>query len=149
MMQVQLFTIPILSGEKLLDEMNLFLRSHKVLQTERQLIVLGSNAYWCFFISYIASGYFMAGEKQKVDYKEVLDENTFKKFSSMRELRKKIAFDESIPAYAVFTDEELATMAKMEEVTIDGMRKVKGIGDKKVEKYGRFFLTRPDTNEKN
>ncbi len=37
-MQIQIFTIPIIGGEQINDEMNRFLRTHKVLQTESQLV---------------------------------------------------------------------------------------------------------------
>jgi superfamily II DNA helicase RecQ len=37
--------------------------------------------------------------------------------------------------------EELAGMAKIETLTLVTMKTVKNIGEKKVEKYGRRFLT--------
>ena len=37
-MQIKIFTIPIMGGEKLLEEMNVFLRSKKVLQVEQHLV---------------------------------------------------------------------------------------------------------------
>ncbi len=37
-MQVKFFTIPIIGGEQINEEMNLFLRSHQVLQTDFKLI---------------------------------------------------------------------------------------------------------------
>ncbi len=42
-------------------------------------------------------------------------------------------------AYAVFTDEELSNIAKLDEITAPNMLKIKGIGEKKVEKYGQRF----------
>lgn len=63
-------------------------------------------------------------------------------------IRKQIAKDEAIPAYAVFTDAELAELAKMEGVlSLAKMKTVKGIGEKKIEKYGQHFLPKPVTNE--
>jgi superfamily II DNA helicase RecQ len=59
----------------------------------------------------------------------------------MREIRKRLAAEESLPAYAIFTDEELANLAKIEDLTLAKMKSVKGIGEKKIEKYGRSFLT--------
>ena len=75
-----------------------------------------------------------------MDYKTVLDENTFLKFSILREIRKKIALDEGIPAFAIFTDEELAGLAKLPEITPKSMGSIKGIGEKKIEKYAKFFM---------
>ena len=77
--------------------------------------------------------------KTKVDYREVLDEATFKIFSKLREIRKKIATDEGLPAYAIFTDEELSNIAKLEEIAASKIQTIKGIGEKKVEKYAQRF----------
>ncbi|MCB0376036.1 MAG: HRDC domain-containing protein, partial [Sinomicrobium sp.] len=72
----------------------------------------------------------------------------FARFSRMREIRKTIAREEAIPAYAVFTDEELAAIAKMEPpLTEAGLKTIKGIGKKKVEKYGAYFLPEKQTDE--
>ena len=71
-----------------------------------------------------------------MDYKSTLDENTFTVFAQLREIRWSIATEDSVPAYAVFTDKELAGIAALEEITEENMRKVPGIGVKKVEKYG-------------
>lgn len=78
--------------------------------------------------------------KVKIDYKEVLDENTFNKFSKLREFRKKIANDEAIPAFAVFTDKELSEISKLSEYTESNLKKIKGIGEKKCEKYGKRII---------
>ncbi len=146
-MQIQIYTIPILGGEALNDELNRFLRSKNVLQVESQLVSYGQNAFWCFCIKYIEEKGADRGKK-RVDYREVLDDASFKRFSRMREIRKQLAQAEAIPAYAVFTDEELAQMAKLEELTLATMKKVKGIGQKKVEKYGAHFISGSSQGEK-
>ncbi|GJL84108.1 MAG: hypothetical protein DHS20C01_37420 [marine bacterium B5-7] len=146
-MQIQIYTIPILGGEELNDELNRFLRSKNVLQVESQLVSCGQNAFWCFCIKYIEEKSMERGKK-RVDYREVLDDDSFRRFSRMREIRKRLAQAEAIPAYAVFTDEELAEMAKLEDLTLAAMKKVKGIGQKKVEKYGGYFIPGSSQNEK-
>ena len=78
--------------------------------------------------------------KEKIDYKEILDEQTFARFAHLREARKLIANDESIPAYAVFTNEELAQIAALEEITEGSIASIKGIGDKRTEKYGQRLI---------
>lgn len=86
--------------------------------------------------------------KEKVDYKKVLKEEEFKIFSKLRELRKAISIEEAISAYIIFTDAELAEIAKMKDPTVNNIRKIKGIGDKKAEKYGERFLSKLNENEK-
>jgi ATP-dependent DNA helicase RecQ len=58
----------------------------------------------------------------------------------LREIRKEVALAEAVPPYAVFIDEELAELSKLSELTAAGMLLVKGIGTKKVERYGQLFI---------
>jgi superfamily II DNA helicase RecQ len=140
-MQIRIFSIPILGGEAVNEDMNAFLRSKKVIQTEQKLVGDGDGALWSFCIKYVEDySPFNKGNKDKVDYREVLDAVSFERFSRYREIRKKLAAAESVPAYTIFTDEELSELSKMEEVTIANMKSVKGIGDKKAEKYGQHFI---------
>lgn len=139
-MQVKIYTIPIIGGESINEEMNVFLRSKKILQVENHIVTSGQNSFWSFCIRYIEDTTINEREKQKVDYRQVLDEPTFHKFSRLREIRKQLAQDDAVPAYAVFTDEELSNIAKLETITLAGMKKIKGIGEKKIEKYGHHFV---------
>ncbi len=141
-MQIKIFSIPILGGEAVNEDMNAFLRSKKVIQTEQRLIGDGDGALWSFCIKYVEDySPFLKSGKEKIDYREVLDVASFERFSKFRETRKQLAATENAPAYTIFTDEELAELSKMEEVTIANMRSVKGIGDKKIEKYGQHFIS--------
>ncbi len=136
-MQIKLFTIPVGDAGGLTEEVNRFLRSHKILEVESHLISNEKGAAWCFCVKYIESSWeFKPGEKPKVDYKEELDEATFAIFSKLREVRKQLALEDAVPAYAVCTDQELAAMAGLNELTINKLLTVKGFGEKKTEKYG-------------
>lgn len=79
-------------------------------------------------------------KREKIDYKNILNEPTFLKFSQLRIIRKQLAEKDVVPAYAVFTDEELAGIANLPEITIKTMQTVKGIGVKKIEKYGTAIV---------
>jgi len=141
-MQIKLFTIPISDSGTELEAMNRFLRGNKILEVQNQLISNENGAYWCFCVRYMEKSFHTTRRqaKTKVDYKHVLDEPTFQKFSKLREIRKKVAAEEGIPAFAVFTDEELAGLAKLDAITKRTMLSVKGIGDKKVERYSKYFI---------
>ncbi|MBN1467017.1 HRDC domain-containing protein [candidate division KSB1 bacterium] len=147
-MQIKLFTVPIGDNGEAVDEMNRFLRGNKILQVDSQLVNLDRDAFWTFCIRYIEKGAQTAGaDRVKVDYRYVLDEATFAKFSKLRELRKKVAAEEGLPAYAVFTDEELAGLAKLDVISRKTMLSVKGIGDKKVERFGKYFIQKTEKDE--
>ena len=143
-MQVKLFTIPLFDNETELNEMNGFLRAQKVLTIDKQFVSLGENAYWSFCITYLqlSKQSTMAQNTQrqnKIDYKEVLDVATFAVFSTLRTIRKQIAENEAVPAYAVFTDSELAEIAKLENIDVAHLQSIQGIGQKKAEKYGQVL----------
>ena len=146
-MQIKLFTIPILGGERLNEELNVFLRSKKVLETESQLVQNGNNTFWCFCIKYLEGPFSSTSKRQKVDYREVLNDLSYQKFLKFKDIRKRIAKEEDIPAYAIFTDEELSEIAKIENRTLAQINKIKGIGKKKIEKYGRYFIDQNKDHE--
>ncbi len=145
-MQFKIFTIPILGGEPFNEEMNAFLRAHRIISVEDELVQSGSGAWWVFRVQY-AEGTAAVPERARVDYKQVLDEASFKRFSDLRDIRKKISKDEAVPAFAVFTDEELSELAKLDPLTEAGMKSIRGIGAQKVEKYGRYFLFQPKSQD--
>ena len=146
-MQIKIFNIPIGAEDGQMDEMNHFLRANKIIDIKKELAMIDGNSCWTFCITYmlaskpteLANGK-TSGSSTKVDYKEVLSPEEFEKFSNLRKLRKQIADSEAIPAYAVFTDAELAEMAKLPELTLVAMQNIPGIGKKKVEKYGNAFI---------
>ncbi len=137
-MQIRIFTIPVLDNQTQTDEMNAFLRGQKVLTVDQQIVSVSNQPFWTFCVKYVPQGSTYSGEKPaKVDYKEVLDADTFAIFSSLRTIRKQLAEQDGVPAYAVFTDSELAEIAKLESIDEAAMRKIQGIGQKRIEKYGR------------
>lgn len=143
-MQYEIFTIPIVGGGEESERMNRFLRGHKIVQVDRELVVLGDCAYWSFCVNYLVTSAVLvsaAGEKrEKVDYKNVLSEEHFKVFSQLRAYRKRIADRDAVPAYAVFTDAELAVLAQSEGLTEQRMLQIDGIGKRRVEKYGGLLI---------
>ena len=142
-MKIRIFTIPVLGGEGLVEEMNRFLSSKKIIRTREKLVKNGSDGmFWSFTIRYIDDINTPERERlqQKVDYKSLLSDEEFSRFSVMRAIRKKVAGEDGVPPYAVFTDWELSELSKSENLTMETMREIKGIGEKKLEKYGQFFL---------
>ena len=142
-MLIRVFNIPIGDTGEMQTELNRFLSCNRVLEIEQHFYQNEKGAYWSFCVRYLNSntgGYQLQSTKQKVDYKELLNENEFAIFSKLRECRKIIAANDAVPAYAVFTDEELAGIARLPVIEVGKLISVKGIGDKKVEKYGKSIL---------
>ena len=61
-------------------------------------------------------------------------------FERLRELRRGIAEERSVPAYVVFADAALADMARRRPVNSDEFLQVVGVGKAKLEQYGEVFL---------
>ena len=144
-MQIKIFTVPIGDSGAATEELNRFLRSQKVLEVEKHFMHNEQGASWCFCVKYLESQpsfSAVSGSKSgKTDYKMLLDEPTFAIFSKLREARKKISVEEALPAFAIFTDEELVNIAQLSEHSAAAMRGIKGIGDKKIERYAERLLS--------
>ncbi len=61
-------------------------------------------------------------------------------FERLRRLRRLIAEKLGVPPYVVFHDSALVEMAALKPKTLAALRGVKGVGDRKLERYGRVFL---------
>ncbi len=141
-MQIKLYTIPVNNVQDHEEDLNKFLRGHKIVEIDKHLVQTGTSYSWCICISYIETSFQkeQGAARTKIDYMKVLDADTFAKFSKLRQIRKQIAAENAVSAYIVFTDAELAEMAKLPELTINKLKTIKGIGDKKAEKYGEQFI---------
>ena len=140
-MQIKIFSIPLFGGELLEEDMNRFLRAHKILKIDSKLANKNKDAVWTFEIRYVEgtetpSGGVTAARK---DYRELLDEPTFVIFSKFREIRKTISEKEGVPVYAIFSNEELSEIAKLEKRDLANIQKINGVGVKKIEKYAQYF----------
>ncbi len=63
-----------------------------------------------------------------------------KLFAKLRKLRKAIADEENIPPYVVFNDATLIEMAEQMPITASEMLSVNGVGQRKLERFGKPFL---------
>lgn len=145
-MPLKFFAIPALQPEQATEELNRFLRGHRALGIERQFLATGGGATWCLAVEYLeqpvgaTSGPADASRRNKIDYKEVLSADEFTRFSKLRELRKQIAEGEAVPVYAVFTNEQLAAIARRQPDTPSALQAIDGIGDSKTKNYGARVL---------
>jgi ATP-dependent DNA helicase RecQ len=68
-----------------------------------------------------------------LDYDKVL-------FDQLRGLRKQIADQRGVPAYIVFSDVSLRQMARYYPTTGTEFARISGVGEKKLEDFGRAFI---------
>ncbi len=143
-MKIKLFTIPIENIGDFDDELNSFLSNNRIITMEKHFVERENGVYWCFYISYesknTTSKETYKNDTDKVDYRALLPEEQAKLYDILRLTRKKISQDDGISAYVAATNEELYYIAQLEKFTITHLKKIKGFGDKKAEKYGKRFL---------
>ena len=140
-MQLRFFTIPVHDGELSAEELSRFLSSHRIIAVDREFVQDGRDSAWAICVSYVqAEGRPQPGKKGKVDYREVLSDTDFAVFAKLRSLRKTLADQEGVPAYALFTNEQLADMVQRRVRSVSALREIRGVGDSRIEKYAESFL---------
>jgi superfamily II DNA helicase RecQ len=140
-MRIKIFNIPAFAYEDAAVELNRFLASHRILGIDRQFVQDSVNSAWCFCVSYQEAAERAAPMKRgKVDYKEQLSERDFILYSRLRDLRKRLAEQQGIPVYALFTNEQMAIMVLQQVSTCTQLQEIDGVGEARVKKYGQAFL---------
>ncbi|SDE18066.1 DNA helicase RecQ [Sporomusa acidovorans] len=61
-------------------------------------------------------------------------------FELLRQCRKRISERENVPPFVVFADTTLREMSQHRPQDLDAMHQIKGIGELKLQKYGKEFL---------
>ena len=67
-------------------------------------------------------------------------ERTDELFVRLKDLRKKLANDQGIPAYHIFSDATLEDMSQKRPTTDEEFQEVSGVGQQKLERYGTPFI---------
>ena len=137
-MQLAIFYITENDSEAL-DRCNQFLRSHRIVSIQEHFNP-GTPGRWTVLVKHVSGAPASAGNQERKDYREVLSESDFAQFARLRSIRKQMAEEFMLPAYVIFTNEELAQMAQLGVLSLDALRNVRGIGEKKLEKFGQRFM---------
>lgn len=81
--------------------------------------------------------------KKRVNYdlpQETLLSDEDRLFESLRILRRKLAVEEDVPAYIIFTDKVLTELVESKPLTIHEFAAVGGVPEHKAKKYGKEFV---------
>ncbi len=147
-MLYRFFHILALDPEQQTAVLNRFLQKHPIHSIERRFVEDGSNSFWSICIGVMGTvdegdSATKRDQKQrnKVDYYAELGPELFAIYDRLRQKRNEIAKGEGVPAYAIFTNEQLAAMARMEQRTISALAAIDGIGEKRLKRYGEIFLS--------
>lgn len=140
-MQIKTFKVPLGDTSGVEDELNKFLRSHRVLKLERAFCLDGSG-----FLAVCVE--YMEGEPKgeqmvkpaKKDVTKDLTEKEQQVYERFRKRRRELASEKSLPAYMIFTDADLAILAKQPGLTVESVLEVPGIQKSRLKEYGALFV---------
>lgn len=85
----------------------------------------------------------IAAEKKHSVGEIACDEGLFEK---LRELRKRLADEQAVPPYIIFSDVALRQMARYYPQNETAFAKISGVGEKKLREFGATFLGEIDTH---
>lgn len=141
-MQHAFFMISGLPDADEVEELNRFLRSVRVLQIDRSFSE--SRGSWFLAVEYQvgspAKPQRGGGRRGRVDYREILEPSVFALFDRLRGWRKEQGESEGVAPYVIFTNEQLAAVARLEEFSLANLAGIDGIGEARLQKYGEKLL---------
>lgn len=142
-MRVKFFACSCRGDDEASEAFNQLLNCHRIVSVEKNFVQDGQTSFWAMCVTYIEQGGASrptAMRKNKIDYREILSEGEFAIYVKLRNLRKLFADREGVPAYALFTNEQLAAMISRRVTTPSALREIDGVGEARAEKYGGEFL---------
>ena len=144
-MPYDFFQIPAQGCGEAAEALNRRLRSGRIASVRKEFVAAEGAAFWAFCVEYLdgaaAPTVSRAGAKSaKIDYREVLPEAEFKQYAKLREVRKELAARDAVPAYSVFTNEQLAAIVQTRADTLAALGTINGVGEARVAKYGEAIV---------
>lgn len=79
-------------------------------------------------------------KKKKTNEPQILDGNEEFRFQDLRKWRKAKATELDLPAFVIFGDQTLKELAQKNPQSLDQLSEIYGIGEAKLEKFGRDLL---------
>ena len=129
-MKFKFFTVPILDSEAGEKSVNEFCAVHAVAAVDKHFVPDGADSFWAFCITWRpkVDSPPPAGKNAKIDYRTVLNEQDFQLFVKLWDLRMSIADSEGVPAYALFTNDQLAGIVQKKIVSRSELAAIEGVG---------------------
>ncbi len=141
-MRYQFFHIRAADPDPDTAELNAFLQAHRITGIERQFVADGQNSYWslCVGVAEQPEAAEKGRRRSSVDYRELLSPEVFAVYAKLRALRNRLAEEQGAPPYAIFTNEQLAAMARLKNPTKTDLAQIDGVGEKRLARYTDAFL---------
>ena len=156
-MEFCFLTIPALDPAAGQDDLNRLCAGRRIVSVDRQFVADGQASYWALCVV-IASGAGPLpdamkspeqrrgasrsgpGAASRIDYKQVLSEADFARYAALRAWRKQTAEQEGVPLFAIFTNEQLAEIARRKIDGTAALGEIDGIGAARLDRYGAALV---------
>lgn len=139
-MQFHLFQYPLPHAGDLSD-LNLFLGSNRVVSVVRDIVNCNGSPVLVFTVETISGdAKKQVKSRPQVDYREQLSEDEYALFNLLRDERKRLSDEDSIPVFGIFNNAQLAEMVTRKVSTLKEVAGIKGVGKVRSEKYGQAML---------
>ena len=147
-MKIKFFWIPARDSHAAEAELNIFLAVNRVVQVEKSFCPDADGPGWALCVQWLPgapdeSGALLGVKGSRVDYREILDEPTFRIFSALRIWRKDRATADGVPIYTVATNEQLAAISRERVLTAGALQKLVGFGTVWMTKCANSVLVVP------
>ncbi|MEK7678474.1 MAG: HRDC domain-containing protein [Verrucomicrobiota bacterium] len=137
--------VPVRNGQSAEEALNAALARLRVASVERHFCALPPEPGWAICIEHALGD---TGAKPtarteggpKVDYKEILDPETFRIFAALREWRKEATTKAGVPVYSIMNNEQLAEAARRRCTTLADIESIEGVGPARVKAHGPALL---------
>jgi superfamily II DNA helicase RecQ len=123
------------------DSLNEFLKTVVVKKTTPQLVIVGQTTYWSVLVFYddISSLENHKNEKTVFDTSTLTEEERTR-YEALRTWRNDLARRQVVSSFIIASNAELGAIAKLNPTTVEELHKVKGMGEKKISKYGEEII---------
>ncbi len=142
-MQYKFFVVPVDTSEQVEEELNKFLRSHRVLKTEQHFV--SEKGYWVMAVEYLDQNPLAEAppqhRKEKIDYTVGMSEEEKERFELFKTIRRRLATEKNVPAYLIFTNEELAILSRIPVIDAQTAKNVKGIAPARLNDNITYFYS--------
>jgi superfamily II DNA helicase RecQ len=142
-MQFKKFIVSVQDNGAEEEELNKFLRSHRVLKVDSCFVP--NDGYWAFLVNYqegdptYASPVSRSNTEKPAPEKELTPEQHLR-YQKFVEVRLALSKQERVRAFMVFTNAELIKIAKMEAPTVAQIAAIHGVGTERAAKYGQPLI---------
>lgn len=148
-MQIKIFQLSSSNAKYSEDELNKFLRSHRILRVEHHFVE--RDCSWALLVEYqdeqpdAVSP--VAKRRNKKDVTEGMSDELRQRYEHLRKIRTQLSMQRSVPAYVIFTNDELVLLAHEPELNEDTVKRIRGIAPSRLKDNVRYFFDELSDNE--